>query len=110
MRPRPPRQILTLAKLFLASQRPPPASMKTKLPLLATVALLLTASGCATRSTSSGGKETTILGGAITVASDSFQPTNPATIDADTSKIIGKNGPSGKKITLFWGVLTLHDY
>ncbi len=84
--------------------------MKNILPLLATAALLLTTSGCATRNTSSGGKETTILGGAITVASDSFQPTTPATIDADTSKIIGKNGPSGKKVTLFWGVLTLHDY
>lgn len=44
------------------------------------------------------------------ISKDSFQPTTPTTIDADTSKIIGSGGPSGKKISLFWGVLTLHDY
>ena len=84
--------------------------MNKKLPLAAVLALLVFASGCATRNTSSGGKETTLLGGAITVATDSFQPTTPATLDADTSKIIGKNGPSGKKVSLFWGLVTLHDY
>ncbi len=85
--------------------------MKLKLPIFALIGLLAVLfSGCATRNTSSGGRETSVLGGAVTVASDSFQPTNPATIDADTSKLIGKNGPSGKKVSLFWGLLTLHDY
>ncbi len=84
--------------------------MKSKLPLVALFTLLAFVTGCATRTTSSGAKETTILGGAVTVAKDSFQPTTPATIDADTSKIVGKNGPSGKKVSLFWGLLTLHDY
>lgn len=84
--------------------------MKTKLPFVAALIVLLVSSGCATRNTASGGKETTILGGAVTVASESFQPTNPATVDTDTSKIIGKNGPSGKKVSLFWGLLTMHDY
>ena len=88
----------------------PALSVSNGLQLAATLALILFASGCATRNTSSGGKETTVLGGAVTVATDSFQPTNPATIDADTSKIVGKNGPSGKKVSLFWGLLTLHDY
>jgi hypothetical protein len=74
------------------------------------LSLLVAASGCATRSTISGGKETTVLGGAVTVATDSFQPTPPATIDADTSKIIGRNGPSGKKVSILWGLVTLHDY
>jgi hypothetical protein len=72
--------------------------------------LLLLASGCATRNTMSGGKETTVLGGAFSVTTESFQPTPPATIDADTSKITGKSGPSGKKVSLLWGLLTLHDY
>jgi hypothetical protein len=85
-------------------------SVSKGLLLAVTVALLVFASGCATRNTSSGGKETTVLGGAVTVATESFQPTNPATIDADTSKLIGKSGPSGKKVSLFWGLLTLHDY
>ena len=84
--------------------------MKTKLPLAAALAVLLVATGCATRNTSSGGKETTLLGGAMTVTSNSFQPVTPATVDADTSKIVGKNGPSGKTVTLFWGLMTLHDY
>ncbi len=81
-----------------------------RLPLASLIALLVFASGCATRNTSSGGKETNLLGGAVTVATDSFQPTTAATLDADTSKIIGKNGPSGKKVSLLWGLITLHDY
>lgn len=80
------------------------------LPLVLALGLLASASGCATRNTMSGGKETSVLGGAVTVATDSFQPTPPATVDADTSKILGKNGPSGKKVSLFWGLITLHDY
>jgi hypothetical protein len=78
--------------------------------LVAAVSLLCFVSGCATRNTMSGGKETSVLGGAVTVATDSFQPTPPATIDTDTSKIVGKKGPSGKKVSLFWGLLTFHDY
>lgn len=78
--------------------------------LLATLLGSVAASGCATRNTISGGKETTVLGGAVTVATDSFQPTPATTIDADTSKIVGRSGPSGKKVSLFWGLLTLRDY
>lgn len=78
--------------------------------LAATLSLLVVASGCATRRTVSGGKETSVLGGAVTVATDSFQPTPPATVDADTSKLVGRSGPSGKKVSLFWGLVTLHDY
>ncbi len=82
-----------------------------KSPLLAAALVLLAfASGCATRNTSSGGKETNVLGGAMIVSKDSFQPTTPATLDADTSKIVGKNGPSGNKVSLFWGLITLKDY
>ncbi len=84
--------------------------MKTKLPLVAALAVLLVAPGCATRNTSSGGRETILLGGAMTMTSNSFQPVAPATVDADTSKIIGKSGPSGKSVSLLWGLMTLHDY
>jgi hypothetical protein len=81
------------------------------LPTATALALvILASSGCATRNLSSGGKETTLLAGAVTVATDSFQPTNPATLDVDTSKMIGKTGPSGKKVTVLWGLITLHDY
>ena len=82
---------------------------KSALLLLALTAGLLTA-GCASRVTASGGRDTNVLGGAITVSTNSFQPTTPATVDADTSKIIGKGDLSGKKVTLFWGLITLHDY
>ena len=85
--------------------------MKLKLQIFALLGLVVVLfSGCATRNTSSGGRETSVLGGAVTVASESFQPTNPATLNADTSKLVGKNGPSGKKVSLLWGLVTLHDY
>lgn len=84
--------------------------MKTKVKLTLFVTLMALMSGCATRTNTSGAKETTMLGGAVTVARDSFQPVTPATVNADTSKIVGKNGPSGSKVTLFWGLLTFHDY
>ena len=74
------------------------------------VALLSMVSGCATRNTMSGGKETTVLGGAVTVATESFQPIPPTTINMDTSSLVGRKGPSGKKVTVLWGLLTLHDY
>jgi hypothetical protein len=78
--------------------------------LSAACACLALSAGCASRTTSTGGHETTILGGAVDVTTNSFEPTTPATVDADTSKIIGKNGPSGKKVSLLWGLITLHDY
>ena len=88
----------------------PALRLSNALLLASLLSLMVTASGCATRKTISGGKETTVLGGAVTVATDSFQPTNPATLDADTSKIVGRSGPSGKKVSILWGLVTLHDY
>jgi len=85
--------------------------MKTKLLFAAGLCTsALFASGCATRVTASGGRETTVLGGALTVASDSFQPTNPATLDVDSTKLGSNGDPSGKKVSLFWGLITFHDY
>jgi hypothetical protein len=73
-------------------------------------AAVLFVSGCATHVTSSGGRATSVLGGAVTVESGSFQPPTPATIDVDTSKIVSNGNPSGGKVTLLWGLITLHDY
>jgi hypothetical protein len=84
--------------------------MKSKFIPSAVIVSVLLASGCATRNTASGGRETTVLGGAVTVATNSFDPTNAATIDADTSKLASAGNPTGKKTTLFWGLITLHDY
>ena len=78
--------------------------------LAALLALAAFTSGCATRNTMSGGKETTVLGGAFTVATESFQPVPPTTLNVNTSEIVGKKGPSGKKVSVLWGLLTLHDY
>lgn len=66
--------------------------------------------GCATHTTASGGRETSVLGGAVTVATQSFQPPPPATLNVDTSKMIGNGVPSGNKVSLLWGLITLHDY
>ena len=84
--------------------------MKSKFFLSAALLTVLFATGCATRTTASGGRETNVLGGAITVSTNSFEPTNAATLDADTSKLASAGDPSGKKTTLFWGLITLHDY
>ena len=84
--------------------------MKPKLLLAATLTLALCASGCASRTTSTGGKETSLLAGALTVSDNSFQPTNPATIDMDTSKVMGKSGPSGSTVSVLWGLFKFHDY
>lgn len=86
--------------------------MKTKLLLaVGLVGTALFGTGCATRVTASGGRETTVLGGAVTVATDSFQPATPASaVDADTSKLVSAGNPTGKKTTLLWGLITLHDY
>jgi hypothetical protein len=85
--------------------------MKSKmLVLAATLTVLLFASGCATRATGSGGRQTSILGGALTVETNSFSPTTPNTVDTDTSKVLSAGDPSGRKTTLFWGLITLHDY
>ncbi len=85
--------------------------MNTKLVSVAVLCVtVLVNSGCATRKTSSGGRETTVLGGVASVATDSFQPPTPATLDVDTSKLVSGGNPSGKKVTLFWGLITLHDY
>ena len=77
--------------------------------VLLALALLSTA-GCATRTTASGGKETTLLGGAVTVATQSFQPAPATTVAVDTTKIVGQGNPSGEKTTLLWGLITLQDY
>lgn len=84
--------------------------MNARLLLPAAACAVLLSSGCATKTTASGGRETNILGGAVTVASNSFQPPTPATLETDVSKIVGRGDPSGKKVSLFWGLLTFKDY
>lgn len=84
--------------------------MKSPCALPAVLAGALLLSGCATKTTASGGRETNVLGGTVTVSTASFQPPTSATLDVDTSKLAGKGGPSGKKVSLFWGLITLHDY
>ena len=87
-----------------------PARFRRVFLFLTLLGLVGLASGCATRNTMSGGRETSLLGGAMTVATESFQPPPIASITTDTSKIVGQTGPSGKKVTLFWGLFTFHDY
>lgn len=78
--------------------------------LLFSAAIFASLGGCATHTTASGGKETSVLGGAVTVATQSFQPPAPTTLDVDTSKMIGNGTPSGNKVSLLWGLITLRDY
>ena len=71
---------------------------------------VLFSAGCATRTTPSGGKETSLLGGALTDATNSFQPSAATTVAVDTTKLVGQGNPSGAKTTLLWGLITLQDY
>jgi hypothetical protein len=84
--------------------------MKARPLPLAALATLLFLSGCATRTTSGGGRETSLLAGAVTVTTKSFQPATPNTVDVDTSKIVSGGNPSGGKVTLLWGLITFQDY
>ncbi|MSU66409.1 MAG: hypothetical protein EXS38_09980 [Opitutus sp.] len=78
---------------------------------LLSLGVLLFTSGCATHVTGSGGRETSVLGGAVTVSTNSFQPPTPtAAVDVDTTKLVGRGDPSGRKISLLWGLINLHDY
>ena len=81
-----------------------------KLPLLLATfaAALALTSGCATRTTGIG-KETTLLGGAVTVATNSYQPPEQTTVNVDTTKLVGAT-PTGAKVSLLWGLITFHDY
>jgi hypothetical protein len=84
------------------------SSLRPALVLLTSTVLF--SAGCATRTTPSGGKETSLLGGALTVATNSFQPPAATTVEVDTTKLVGQGNPSGAKTTLLWGLITLHDY
>ncbi len=84
------------------------SSLRPALVLLTSTVLF--GAGCATRTTPSGGKETSLLGGALTVATNSFQPPAATTVAVDTTKLVGQGNPSGAKTTLLWGLITLHDY
>lgn len=84
--------------------------MKFRVLLLSVTALSLL-SGCATRNTVGGGKETTVLGGAVTVSTGSFeQPVSTAVGVVDTTKFKPSGQPSGTKTSLLWGLLTFTDY
>ena len=84
------------------------SSLRSALIILTSTVLF--SAGCATRTTPSGGKETSLLGGALTVATNSFQPPAATTAAVDTTKLAGQGNPSGAKTTLLWGLITLHDY
>jgi hypothetical protein len=80
--------------------------------LIATLVLttLVLAPGCATHLTASGGRETILLGGAVSVSTKSFQPITPATLDVETTKVASTGNPTGNRISLLCGIITLHDY
>lgn len=81
-------------------------SVKFFLPL----ALLALASGCATHPSVTGGSKTSLLAGALTVSTKSYAPVSPTTLDVNTSTLVGYGAPSGTKVSLLWGLITVHDY
>ena len=75
--------------------------------LLASVLL----SGCVTTQTANGGRETSLLGGAMTVGSDPYPATGPAptTTSSTTNEAEAPTTESGstKKTSLLWGLIKL---
>jgi hypothetical protein len=80
------------------------------LPLLCLLSLFALLSGCASRTTAGGGRETSMLGGVMVVTAKSYVPPEPTTFAVDTTKLHPIGDPSGTKTTLFWGLITLADY
>ena len=72
------------------------------LPLFVLLTATFLASACATRPTTGGGRETVGLGGAVTVATKSFQPTAQTTIPVDTTKLVGLGRPGGARTSVLW--------
>lgn len=74
---------------------------------LATSAFLFT--GCDGGRAAMGPKEAHVLGIAD-YRSDSYAPTGPNTFAVSTDELYSRENYSGKKVTLFWGLVTLKDY
>lgn len=84
--------------------------MKCSALLLSIIALTFL-SGCSTRNTTGGGKETTVLGGVVTVTTRSFEQPKATTVGTvDTTSLKPEGQPSGTKTSLLWGLMTFRDY
>jgi len=69
----------------------------------------LTFSGCDTGRAQLEKKDSTMMG--IATYSDAdYSPTGPATIAISTDELYDRDNPSGKKVTLLWGLITIKDY
>ena len=82
--------------------------MKRYLPCLLALAVACAAVGCATQRTKTG-RNTNVLGGLARVDSGSYQSAPATSLDVDTSDMVGRNNPSGTKVSLLWGLLTFTD-
>lgn len=71
--------------------------------------VLFVLAGCATHKTRAG-RETTLLGGLAEVKTGSYEPVASTSADVDATKLVGRGNPSGDKISLLWGLITIHDY
>ncbi|HAV13337.1 MAG TPA: hypothetical protein DCX06_07605 [Opitutae bacterium] len=75
--------------------------------LLAATALVFTA--CDGGRAQMEKKEANLLGVA-SYQDENYSPTGPATIAVHTDELYDRDNPSGKKVTLLWGLITLKDY
>lgn len=75
----------------------------------------LTLAGCTTYDTTNHGKGVSLepahnFLGIIRVESGSYASNNKATINLRTDELYSRRTPSGDRITLLWGAITLTDY
>lgn len=82
--------------------------MKRLIPCLIALVVACAVTGCATQKTKTG-RDTNLLGGLARVDSGAYQAASPTTVGMDVSDAVGRNNPSGTKVSLLWGLFTFTD-
>lgn len=48
--------------------------------------------------------------GIVKTTENSYDPVSPTTLDVRTDQLSGRKNYSGRKLELFWGLITVADY
>jgi hypothetical protein len=82
--------------------------MKRSILCFTAVVMACALMGCATQKTKTG-RNTNVLGGLARVNTGSYQAASPTTVGVEVGDLVGRNNPSGTKVSLLWGLITLTD-
>lgn len=82
---------------------------KKLLLLLSSLIYVWMFAGCAERRAQMASSETNLLG-VVKIEEESYGSTGPNTIPIHTDELFTRRNPSGEKVTILWGLITLKDY